>query len=369
MEHLPLNGIRVLDLSRVLAGPLCTMMLGDLGADIIKVERPGRGDDTREWGPPFDERGESAYYLSVNRNKVSVAANLKDAADRAMVLALAREADVVVENYLPGSLARLGIDAAETLRASPDLVWCSISGFGAASERPGYDYVVQAETGWMAITGEAKGDPMRAGVALADVITGKDAAIAILAALAARGRNRTARHLQISLAESARAALINVAQNALVSGEDARRWGNAHPNLVPYQTFPTADRPIVLAVGNDEQWRACVEVLDLQELAQENELASNRGRLARRDQVVRAIAERLRERPAAAWIASLDRARVPCGVIKTILEVIEDTSGASPLTGLPSSVGGTVRFPPPRLDEQGALVREQGWKTFQLLPR
>ena len=370
MEHLPLIGIRVLDLSRVLAGPLCTMMLGDLGADVIKVERPGRGDDTREWGPPFDGRGESAYYLSVNRNKISVAADLTDPADRARVIALAEDADVVVDNFLPGTLQRLGIDATRIIARSPRLVWCTITGFGADSRRPGYDYVVQGETGWMAITGDADGDPMRAGVALADVITGKDAAIAILAALAARAGGRLEnRRLAVSLADSARAALINVAQNALVSGQEARRWGNAHPNLVPYQTFEARDRQIIVAVGNDEQWRACVRALDLDALAGDEGLATNRGRLARRADVVAAMATRLRERPAGEWLAALDAVGVPCGLVKTVLEVMQDTKGASPLTGLPSPVGGSPRLPPPRLDEQGALIRERGWESFALLRR
>src|SRR5690349_17326687 len=177
MPQLPLAGIKVVDLTRVLAGPLCTMLLGDLGADVIKVERPGTGDETRGWGPPFDERGESAYYLSTNRNKLSLAADLARADDREVVLRLIRDADVVVENFLPGALARLGIDLAAELSRNTRLVWCSITGFGAASVRPGYDFVVQAESGWMAITGEPPGSPMKTGVALADVIAGKDAAI------------------------------------------------------------------------------------------------------------------------------------------------------------------------------------------------
>ena len=244
------------------------MMLGDLGADVIKVERPGRGDDSREWGPPFDDRGESAYYLSVNRNKVSLAADLRTSRDRRLISDLASDAHVVVDNFLPGTLSELGLDVDALMRRNPKLIWCSITGFGADSRRPGYDYVVQAECGWMAITGESEGEPMKTGVALADVVTGKDAAIAILAALVAIAAERKAeRRIILSLADSARAALINVAQNALVSGEDARRWGNAHANLVPYQLFPARDRPIVIAVGNDEQWQACLRVLGLRDLA------------------------------------------------------------------------------------------------------
>jgi len=210
------------------------MVLGDLGANVIKVERPKRGDDTREWGPPFDERGESAYYLSINRNKLSIVADLMAQPERDLVVQLIGSADVVVENFLPGTLERAGIDSRQLLRSNPGLVWCSISGFGALSRRPGYDYVVQAESGWMAITGEPAGEPMKTGIALADVLAGKDAAIAIIAALSGRDRGIAIdRSIAISLADSARAALTNVAQNALLSGTETIRWGNAHANLVP----------------------------------------------------------------------------------------------------------------------------------------
>src|SRR5437773_10038390 len=210
-----LNGLRVLDLTRVLAGPLCTMMLGDMGADVIKVERPGTGDETRGWGPPFDAAGESAYYLSVNRNKLSVALNIEDDADRGVIRVLAADADVVVDNFRRGTLERRGLDPNDLMARNPKLVWCTITGFGKDSGRPGYDFVTQAECGWMAITGEPDGDPMKVGVALADVIAGKDAVAAILAALVARGRSGSGRRLFISLAASARAALVNVAQNVL----------------------------------------------------------------------------------------------------------------------------------------------------------
>jgi crotonobetainyl-CoA:carnitine CoA-transferase CaiB-like acyl-CoA transferase len=365
MTQLPLAGINVLDLTRVLAGPLCTMILGDLGANVLKVERPGRGDDTREWGPPFDDRGESAYYLSTNRNKLAIAADFTNDSDRGVLLKLLGTADVVVENFLPGALDRVGINASESLRRDPSLIWCSITGFGAESQRPGYDFVVQAEAGWMAITGEPDGEPMKTGVALADIIAAKDAAIAILAALAGRSSEVACeRHLDISLATSARAALMNVAQNALLSGAQARRWGNAHANLVPYQLFQAKDRAVVIAVGNDDQWRACVRVLGLDALAEDAELATNSGRLLRRDSVVAAFERVLTQRPAADWISALDAARVPCGVVKTVLEAIQDAGNVSPLTGMPSSVGGKVRLPPPRLDEHGELIRKHGWKAF-----
>lgn len=366
MNSLPLSGVKVLDLTRVLAGPLCTLLLGDLGADVMKVERPGVGDDSREWGPPFDDRGESAYYLSVNRNKLSIALDLTDARDLELLHALMRECDVVVDNFLPGALARFGIDVEAALEAQSRLLWCTISGFGPSSQRPGYDFVVQAEAGWMAITGAEDGEPMKSGIALADLMAGKDAAIAVLAALIGRTGNPSAkdRRLWISLADSARAALVNVAQNALVSGTPARRWGNAHANLVPYQLFAARDRPIVIAVGNDEQWMHCVHALGLVQLADEPSLRTNRGRLARRAEIVAAISARLTLRPAAEWLRLLQEAKVPCGVVKTVVEAIQDAADASALLGMPSSVGGARRLPPPRLDEHGAAIRRLGWRAF-----
>ena len=358
-----LTGLRVLDLTRVLAGPLCTMMLGDLGADVIKVERPDGGDDTRGWGPPFDDRGESAYFLSVNRNKLGIAASLDRAADVALLEQLIADADVVVDNFRRGTLERRGLDPERLLARHPRLVWCTITGFGAGSDRPGYDFVVQAERGWMAITGDPDGAPMKVGVALADVLAGKDAAIAILGALVARGRTGTGRRLFVSLADSAAAALVNVAQNALVTGNDARRWGNAHPNLVPYQLFETADRPIVIAVGSDAQWLALVRALGLNDLADDARLHTNAGRLAHRVTVVAALSARLATEAAAHWLARLDATGVPCGVVKSVLEALED-SDASALTGVPPSVPGRVRRPPPRLDVHGDVVRRRCWAAF-----
>lgn len=364
---LPLSGVRVLDLTRVLAGPLCTMILGDLGADVLKVERPDGGDETRGWGPPFDDRGESAYFLSVNRNKLGVVADLDREDDRAWLRALAAGADVVVDNFRPGTLERRGLDPARLLAERPALAWCTITGFGPESPRPGYDFVVQAERGWMAITGAPDGAPMKVGVALADVLAGKDAAIAVLGLLAARGRTRALpaarRRAFVSLARSAAAALVNVAQNALVSGHEAARWGNAHANLVPYQLFDAADRPIVVAVGSDAQWLACARALDLPALADDARLVTNAGRLAHRAEVVSALAARLRERPAAEWLDRLARAGVPAGLVKGVLEALAE-EGASPLTGVAPSVPGSVRRAPPRLGEHTALVRARGWDAF-----
>ncbi|HEY1952420.1 MAG TPA: CoA transferase, partial [Gemmatimonadaceae bacterium] len=334
--------LKVLDLSRVLAGPVCSMMLGDLGADVIKVERPGEGDDTRGWGPPFDDTGQSAYFLSINRNKKSLAADLAAPADRATVLDLIRSADVVLDNFLPGSLQRLGIDRDAELEKNQNLIWCRISGFGPASSRSGYDFVTQAECGWMSITGEARGSPMKIGVALADVIAGKDAAIAILAVVASLTDSPVSaerRRIDISLAHSALASLVNVAQNVLVSGADAKRWGNAHPNLVPYQLFDAADRPLVIAVGSDRQWAACTEALALEELAGDRRLHTNAGRVENRERVISAIAERIGEKKAGYWIEHLQSAGVPCGLVRTVAEALRDTD-ADPVTGIPPSVPG-----------------------------
>src|SRR5918999_2014375 len=358
-----LQGTRIVDLSRVLAGPLATMMLGDLGADVIKVERPGVGDETRGWGPPFDNRGESAYFLSINRNKLSVAADYDIPEDRYLIERLAAEADVVVDNYRPGTLERRSLGYQHIRARNPRVVWCSITGFGPESDRPGYDFVIQAERGWMSITGERDGSPMKVGVALADVIAGKDAAIAILGALVQRSLTGAGQLLSISLARSAAAALVNVAQNVLVTGHDAARWGNAHPNLVPYQLFAAADRPIVVAVGSDIQWQACARALELPALAADGELATNAGRLARRDQVVNTMAARIRERPAAEWTRRLDAANVPNGVVKTVLEALREEP-TSALAGVAPSVPGSVRLPPPKLDEHGTLVRSKGWAAF-----
>ena len=366
MTTLPLSGIRILDLSRVLAGPLAAMTLGDLGADVIKIERPRDGDETRGWGPPFDPRGESAYYLSVNRNKLSMALDLDSAQEQGVLLELIAEADVVIDNFRPGTLERRGIEPLALLDAQPDLIWCTITGFGQDSTRLGYDFVVQAESGWMAITGEPDGPPMKVGVALADVTAGKDAAVAVLAALAGRHHRRAARdrRIFISLAGSAVAALVNVAQNVLVSGRDASRWGNAHPNLVPYQLFDAADRSLVIAVGSDAQWRNCARALGLEHLAADVELETNAGRLANRARVVDAISLRVSERPAADWLAALAAAGVPAGIVRSVREAVAEVD-ASPLTGVAPNAPGTVRRPPPMLDEHGALVRAHGWGAFR----
>lgn len=365
-----LEGVKIVDLSRVLAGPLCAMMLGDLGADVIKVERPGQGDESRGWGPPFDAEGESAYYLSCNRNKLSIALDLDRPTDRDVVLDLIREADVVLENFREGALAHRGLVATDCLKRNPRLIWCTISGFGPGNDRPGYDFVVQAECGWMSVTGEPDGAPMKAGIALADVMAGKDAAIAILGALLNRDRSgplaATDRHLHISLRHSATAALINVAQNTLVGGGEARRWGNAHPNLVPYQLFAARDGQLVIAVGNDTQWKSACAALGLEDLANDASLESNAGRLANRERVVGAISSRLATAGMSHWLGALAAAGVPCGVVRSVTEALT-VLPASPTTGVAPSVPGTVRRRPPRLNEHGAAIRRDGWGAFGVL--
>ena len=361
----------MVDLSRVLAGPLAAMTLGDLGAEVIKIERPVTGDETRGWGPPFDAEGESAYYLSVNRNKLSVALDLDAPAEVRLLESLIRTADVVIDNFRPETLERRGLDVPAMMADQRELLWCTITGFGPTSSRPGYDFVVQAESGWMAITGEPAGSPMKVGVALADVLAGKEATISILAGLASRGRGRTPaeRRTFVSLAASAVAALVNVAQNALVSGQNPARWGNAHANLVPYELFHTADRPIVIAVGSDSQWKSCARALGLDVLAADERLATNAGRIANRDTVVAAMAERVGSRPASYWLTALARVGVPAGIVRTVPEALADVD-ASPLTGVAPNAPGTVRLPPPKLDEHGALVRQYGWGAFErLTPR
>ena len=339
------------------------MILGDLGADVLKIERPSTGDESRGWGPPFDSRGESAYFLCCNRNKLSVAADLDDERDLAMLRALVAEADVVVDNFREGTLAKRHLDHAELLAGNPKLIWCTITGFGAGRTRPGYDFVVQAESGWMSITGEPGGAPMKTGVALVDVVTGKDAAIAILAALAGSRRGTPIeRRVVVSLQQSAAAALINVAQNALVTGREAGRWGNAHANLVPYELFEASDRGVVIAVGSDGQFAAMARALGIESL-RDPRFATNAGRLAHREVVVAALRARVATKPAAEWIARLEKAGVPCGVVRTVLEALRDVA-ASPLSGVAPLAPASVRRPPPTLDEHGALVRAHGWEAF-----
>jgi crotonobetainyl-CoA:carnitine CoA-transferase CaiB-like acyl-CoA transferase len=382
-----LGGVRVLDLSRVLAGPLCTMILGDLGAEVIKVERPGSGDDTRQWGPPWaqGEGGsrESAYYLCTNRNKRSLAADLKDAGDLRLVRELALGADVLVENFAPGTLGRLGLGYEELSAGNPRLVFCSITGYGSDGPdagRPGYDFAVQARAGWMAVTGDPAGEPHKVGFALVDVLTGQNAAIAILAALHERERSGRGQRVEIALMDSAVAGLINVAQAALVTGREPVRYGNAHPTIVPYQAFAAADRPLVIAVGNDGQWRRLCAALDRHDLAADPRFATNPGRVENRGALIAFLEGILRTRAAAEWLEALERADVPCAPVQSVREALADPAlrlrdGYWPMRGPTFGPVETVasplrlqrtrpalRRPAPALAEHDAEIRDHGWE-------
>src|SRR5215213_1556621 len=284
---LPLEGVKVLDLSRVLAGPYATMVLGDLGADVLKVEHPERGDDTRHWGPPFSG-GESAYFLSVNRNKRSIGVDLKDQEGLERVKKLAAGADVLIENWRRGALEKLGLGYKALREENPDLIYCSVTGFGPGpdEDRPGYDFLVQARGGVMGITGQPGGEPTKVGVAISDIVCGLFASNAILAALYRRSATGEGARIEVPLFESTLSWLANRGQEYLVSGEDTGRMGNAHPTIVPYQTFDASDKKIVVAVGNDAQFARLCEVLGREDLAEDERYATNPERVANREELV-----------------------------------------------------------------------------------
>jgi crotonobetainyl-CoA:carnitine CoA-transferase CaiB-like acyl-CoA transferase len=328
---LPLAGLTVLDLSRVLAGPYATQLLGDLGAAVWKVERPGSGDETRAWGPPFVGEA-SAYYLSVNRNKRSAALDFHDATHLAAIRRAAARADVVVENFLPGTLAPYGLDAASLRRDRPELIVCSITGFGQDgpyAELPGYDAVLQGFVGLSSVTGEPDGPPMKVGVALIDVLTGAHAAAAILAAIVGRLRFGAGAHLDVALAEVGVHSLVNVAQAALSTGQPARRHGNAHPHIVPYQTFSAADGLFVLAVGNDAQWARVREVVGGPGCVDDARFATNPGRVVHRTELVGWLSARFAEAPRSVWLERFRHAGVPAGPVRDVHEAVTDPALAA----------------------------------------
>jgi crotonobetainyl-CoA:carnitine CoA-transferase CaiB-like acyl-CoA transferase len=340
----PLDGLRVLDLSRVLAGPYCTMVLADLGADVVKIERPGTGDETRGWGPPYTG-GESAYYLSVNRGKRSCAIELSTDQGRALAFELCARADVVIENFKIGTAARMGLDRASVAERNPNVVYCSITGFGSRRNppgRPGYDFVAQAESGLMSITGEPDGEPMKVGVAMVDVLTGLHAAVAILAALH-RGEGE---QIEVSLLDSGLAGLINVASNVLVAGGEPQRHGNAHPNIVPYQSFPTADGWIAIAAANDGLYGRLCEVLGAPELATDERFATNSGRVENRETLIPLIEERLATKTAEEWLTALEEVGVPSGKIRTVPDALAAAAeaGAAATTKVPHPTAGEVEL-------------------------
>jgi formyl-CoA transferase len=330
----PLEGLLVADFSRVLAGPLATMTLADLGATVIKVERPGTGDDTRTWGPPFTARS-TAYFESANRGKASVILDIADPQDRALAQELARRADVFVENFKPGSLARYGLDHETVAATNPRIVYCSISGFGggAGANLPGYDFLVQAVGGLMSITGEADGEPLKSGVALVDVLTGKDAVIGIQAALAARSQTGRGQRIEVSLLTSLLAAMVNQTANASL-GLVPRRMGNQHPSIAPYETLRCADGLIAVACGNDGQFRRFAAVIGDCALADDERFANNPARVANRAALVDALELALAGNPVQHWIDVLTAAGVPAGAVGTVNDgiALAERLGLKPLS-------------------------------------
>jgi crotonobetainyl-CoA:carnitine CoA-transferase CaiB-like acyl-CoA transferase len=372
---LPLAGIRVADFSRVLAGPLATMLLGDLGADVVKVERPLTGDDTRGWGPPF-VGGDAAYFLSLNRNKRSVTLDLGTEDGRSAARRLALASDVVVENFRPGLMERFGLDHASLSAEHPGLVYCSLTAFGEGDEtaRPGYDIIVQALSGLMSFTGHP-GEPTKVGVALLDVVCGLYACNAIQAALL--GRNSTGRgsRVSVSLFDASVAALVNQAANYLLGGLVPQPLGNAHPNIVPYQLFEAADRPFILAAGNDRLFERTCGVIGRPELASDERFVTNADRVRNRDQLIPIVSQELARRPAAEWLTALEAASVPCAPVRTLDEVFASPEGSASIQTIddrergslrlvadPIRVDGRVppaRMPPPRLGEHTEDVRSE----------
>ncbi len=352
-----LSHITVLDLSRVLAGPWAGQVLADLGAEVIKVERPGTGDDTRGWGPPFlrdtqgNDSADAAYYLCANRNKKSVTVDFTTPEGRCIVRDLARDCDVVLENFKVGGLAAYGLDYASLRAVNPRLIYCSITGFGQTgpyAPLAGYDLLVQAMGGLMSITGRADGEPgagpLRAGVAVTDILTGLYAAIGVLAALAHRERTGAGQHIDVGLLDVQVACLANQAMNYLVSGRAPRRWGNAHPNLVPYQDFPTSDGHMIIAVGNDGQFARLCAVLNLPEMAADPGFATNKERVLNRRDLIDRLSAVTATRPTAHWVAALAGVGVPAGPINTLDAVFDDPQvrARAMRIELPHPVAGTV---------------------------
>lgn len=385
----PLRHVRVLDLSRVLAGPWAGQTLADLGAEVIKVERPGAGDDTRGWGPPFlsDKEGnptsDAAYFLSANRGKKSVTIDFTRSEGQDLVKRLAAKCDIVLENFKVGGLAQYGLDYPSLKAVNPAIIYCSITGFGQTGpyrQRAGYDFLIQGMGGLMSVTGEPDcapgGGPMKVGVAIVDIFTGMYAATAVLAALASRERSGAGQYIDLALLDVQVATLANQATNYLTSGHSPERLGNAHPNIVPYQAFATSDSHIILAVGNDEQFRRFCAVAGSPQLAEDERYATNAGRVRNRGSLIPILSEIFRTRAKSWWIAQLEKAGVPCGPINSLEEVFADpqvqarsmctmvehsVAGKIPLVGTPmkfsATPAGSVQ-PPPLLGEHTAQVLE-----------
>ncbi|HEX5804530.1 MAG TPA: CaiB/BaiF CoA-transferase family protein [Azospira sp.] len=383
----PLAGIRVLDLSRVLAGPWCSQLLADLGAEVIKVERPGAGDETRAWGPPYlraedgRETTEAAYYCAVNRNKKSLTLDLASADGQRIVRELAAKSDVLLENYKVGGLDKYGLDYAALAQINPRLVYCSITGFGQNgpwADRPGYDFIIQGIGGLMSVTGEADGrpggGPQKVGVALVDILTGLYAANAVQAALLEREKSGLGQHIDLALLDTEVASLANLALNYLSTGVSPKRMGNAHPNIAPYQVLPAADGHFIVAVGNDGQFRRMCEVMDLAALAADPRFLTNAERVRHRAALDALLEERAAQRGKRDWLAALEAAGVPCGPINSIgeafaepqlaaremvVELPHPTAGTAKLVGNPIKLSRTpveYRNAPPLLGEHSEEV-------------
>jgi crotonobetainyl-CoA:carnitine CoA-transferase CaiB-like acyl-CoA transferase len=382
----PLAGLLVADFSRVLAGPYCTMILGDLGAEVIKVEGPG-GDDTRHWMPPVRE-GISTYYLSVNRNKRSIQLNLRDDADRAAAAELARRADIMVENFKPGGLRQFGLDYESVRGTNPSVIYASITGFGSGggAHLPGYDLIVEAMSGLMSLQGDADGPPYRAGVAIFDVMSGLQTAIGVLAALEHRNRTGEGQLVEVNLLAAALAGMVNQTGAFASAGVVPHRMGNSHPSLFPYEPLPTGDGDLVIAAGNDAQFRNLCTVLGAPELADDERFAANSGRTANRDQLRPLLTERLKARPAAEWFGKLIAAGVPCGPINSVAGGVEFAAeigldpvvaaghGKSAVPGIRnplrfSATAARYDLPPPSLDEHGEQIRAWLADSSGPLPR
>ena len=355
-----LEGLRVLDLSRVLAGPWCAQCLGDLGAEVIKVERPGMGDDTRHWGPPFlgdgrdDSPAEAAYFLSANRGKRSITVNLADPDGQQIVRDLVSRSDVLIENYRVGGLKRYGLDYNSLHPVNPGLIYCSITGFGQTGperDRPGYDFMIQAESGLMSLTGEPDdrpgGGPTKTGLAVSDLMAGMYAVQAVLAALLERERSGEGQYIDLALLDSTVAALSMMAVSSLITGASPPRFGNAHPHVVPYRLYPTADRPVVVAVGNDPQFSRFATALDRAELATDPRFATNSDRIRNRDVLDQLIEEQMRLQPFAYWKEALEAAGVPFAPVNSVLDALdlEQIRARGMRIDLPHSGGGSVPSP------------------------
>ncbi|MGY1823563.1 CaiB/BaiF CoA transferase family protein [Geodermatophilus sp. SYSU D00079] len=372
----PLSGLLVADFSRVLAGPYATMLLADLGAEVVKVESPA-GDDTRSWAPPVRD-GVSTYYLGVNRNKRSIALDLKDDGDAAAARELARRADVLIENFKPGGLARFGLDYETVAEDNPGIVYASISGFGSGPEGrklPGYDLIVQAISGLMSLTGDPDGEPYRAGISVFDVMAGLHATIGVLSALNARHETGRGQHVEVNLLASALSGLVNHSSAYVAGGVVPFRMGNSHPSLFPYEPLPCSDGDLIITAGNSGQFRKLVEVLGVPELADDPRFLRNEDRTANRDQLRPLLVERLRTRTKQEWFRDIIAAGVPCGPINTVdqgvafaeevgldpVVTVGEGDAAVPSVRNPirfSATPADYRLPPPRLDQHGAEIRE-----------